>query len=469
MSVFVLDKKKNPLMPCCEKRAQLLLERGRAAVVRVYPFTIRLKDRVGGDIQPIRLSIDPGSKTTGLTLARESEEIDVESGEIKRTRHVVWLAELTHRGHSISETLTSRCSMRKARRGRNTQYREARFLNRGNKNKGWLPPSLQHRVDTVISWVERLQRLAPIKAISQELVRFDMQVMQNPEIDGIEYQQGTLAGYEVKEYLLEKWGRRCAYCESKNIPLQIEHIQPKSKGGSNRVSNLTLACEPCNTAKGAQPVEIFLAKKPQLLQSIVSQTKKPLKDAAAVNSTRWALYNALKMTGLPIETGTGGRTKWNRYVLNIPKSHALDALCVGTVDAVKNWQYPVFAIKSTGRGCYQRTRLTAYGFPRGYLMRKKSVHGFQTGDMVSADVPKGVKAGIHVGRAAVRASGYFNIQTAQNIIQGVSHRHCKIMQRADGYGYSIIAQQREVSGNLENASRSALSIPGINAEVSRAN
>ena len=469
MSVFVLDKKKNPLMPCSEKRARLLLKRGRAVVVRVYPFTIRLKDRVGGDTQPIRLGIDPGSKTTGLMLARESEKVDLVRGEIKRIRHALFLAELTHRGHSISEALTSRRSMRRARRGRNTLYRKPRFLNRSNKKKGWLAPSLQHRIDTVISWVNRLQCWTPIKAISQELVRFDMQVMQNPEISGIEYQQGTLAGYELKEYLLEKWERECVYCEAKNVPLQIEHIQPKSKGGSNRVSNLALACESCNTAKGAQSVSIFLAKKLHLLERILAQTKKPLKDAAAVNSTRWALLNTLKTIELPIETGTGGLTKWNRHSFGIPKSHALDALCVGRVDAVTNWQCSIFAIKATGRGCYQRTRLTAQGFPRGYLMRKKSVNGFQTGDIVRAEIPKGSKAGIYTGRVAIRASGYFNIQTTQNVIQGVSHSHCKIIQRSDGYGYSIIAPQREVSGNLGHASRAALSIPGINAEVSCAN
>lgn len=467
MAVFVTDKQKFPLMPCTEKRARLLLERGRAVVVRLYPFTIRLKDRVGGDTQPLRVGIDPGSKTTGFMLARESEDIDLLSGEVKQSRHVLWLAELNHRGRNISEALTSRRAMRRTRRGRHTPYRHARFLNRGNKQKGWLAPSLQHRVDTVVSWVTRLQRIAPLSAISQELVRFDMQLMQNPEISGIEYQQGALAGYELKEYLLEKWGRQCAYCEGENIPLQVEHIQPKARGGSNRVTNLTLACEACNRAKGAQPIAVFLANKPKILQKILAQVKRPLKDAAAVNSTRLALHRALQQSNLPLETGTGGRTKWNRHILGIPKTHALDAVCVGSVDAVYDWQCPILNIKATGRGSYQRTRLTAHGFPRGYLTRKKSVYGFQTGDMVRADVPKGKKIGIHVGRVAVRTSGSFNIQTATTVIQGISHRHCQITQRSDGYGYIIVAQQIKESGILGRASHAALSIPGMNAGVSR--
>ena len=98
-----------------------------------------------------------------------------------------------------------------------------------------------------------------ITAISLELVKFDMQQMENPEISGAEYQQGTLAGYEVREYLLEKWGRQCAYCGAKNVPLEIEHITPWSKSRDDRVCNLTLACHPCNEQKGTQDIRDFLA------------------------------------------------------------------------------------------------------------------------------------------------------------------------------------------------------------------
>ncbi|MEI6416042.1 MAG: hypothetical protein WCP34_17535, partial [Pseudomonadota bacterium] len=100
-----------------------------------------------------------------------------------------------------------------------------------------------------------------------------------------------------------------------------------------------------------------------------------------------------------------------------------------------------------GRGSYQRTRLDANGFPRGYLTRSKQIKGFQTGDRVRAHVEKGKKAGVHVGRVAVRATGSFNIQTTQGLVQGISYRHCKTIQRADGYGYShILALKGGVSG-----------------------
>jgi 5-methylcytosine-specific restriction endonuclease McrA len=428
MSVFVLGSDKRPLMPCSEKRARLLLERGRAAVFRRYPFTIILKDRTQDDceLQPVRVKIDPGSKVTGLAVVRE--------GGGNAGAHVLFLAELTHRGKQISDRLTARAAFRRRRRG-NLRYRPARFDNR-TKPDGWLAPSLRHRVDTTASWVARLRRLAPVSGIAMELVRFDMQALENPEIEGAEYQRGTLYGTEIREYLLEKWGRACAYCGVTDIPLQIEHIHCKARGGSNRISNLCIACEPCNVEKGSRLVEDFLADRPAVLARIKAQAKRPLKDAAAVNATRWALFQTLKDTGLPVETASGGRTKWNRTRLDIPKAHALDAVCVGEVAAVSGWRAPVLAVKATGRGAYQRTRLDRYGFPRGYLTRSKRVRGFQTGDMVRATVPFGKKSGAHTGRVAVRASGSFNIQTQDAVVQGVNAKHCTLLNRADGYDYS---------------------------------
>ncbi|MDD2714025.1 MAG: RNA-guided endonuclease IscB [Simplicispira sp.] len=477
MAVFVLDNQGKALMPCTEKRARLLLARGRARVHRLVPMVIRLVDRqiASCALQPLRLKLDPGSKTTGLALVRDAQVIDQHSGEVQTSVVVLNLMELVHRGRQISEALTARRQMRRRRRS-NLRYRAPRFLNRGNKKSGWLAPSLQHRVDTCMAWVGRIQRWAPLKALSSELVRFDMQALQNPEISGFEYQQGTLFGYELREYLLEKWGRQCAYCDIKDVPLQIEHIRPKAQGGSNRAANLTLACSCCNQKKAARSVEEFLAKDKKRLAKILADAKKPLRDAAAVNATRWALAHALKVTGLPVELASSGRTKFNRYTLGIPKIHALDAACVGAMTAIQNWQRPILMLKATGRGSYQRTRLNKFGFPRGYLMRSKRVQGFGTGDMVRADVPSGVKAGAHTGRVAIRASGFFNIQSHQGgksvVVQGISHRHCCVMQRSDGYGYFFHRAdntgREQARPTTTDAAHPPLYLPALNGGVSRA-
>lgn len=443
MSVFVLDKRKRPLMPCSEKRARKLLEAGRARVHKLFPFCIRLVDRLVEDsvLQGLRLSLDPGSKETGLAVARIAETMNAVTGEIEPVMHICFLMELVHRGMAIRKSLESRAAMRGRRRG-NLRYRAPRFDNRP-KPTGWLAPSLKHRVDTTYSWVKRISRMAPVTHLAQELVRFDMQAMQaqaeGHDIAGAEYQQGSLMGYEVREYLLEKYHRTCAYCDATGVPLQMEHIQARANAGSNRVSNLTLACHPCNQKKAARDIKEYLAKDPARLKRILAQAKAPLRDAAAVNSTRWALFNALKATGLPVETGSGGRTKWNRSRLGIVKTHALDAACVGNVYDVQGVNAPVLRVTCTGRGSRCKTRLDKYGFPRTYLTKQKTAFGFKTGDMVVANVSKGVKTGIHKGRLAIRLTGSFNIQTGvagAATVQGISHKYCHVIQRADGYGYS---------------------------------
>ena len=445
MAVFVLDRRGKPLMPCSEKRARLLLERGRARVHRLVPFAIRLVDRRVEDsvLQPLRLKLDPGSKATGLALVRDTEEVNVTTGEIERGAVVLNLFELVHRGAAIRKALQQRSGHRRRRRSANLRYRAPRFLNRARR-EGWLAPSLQHRGDTGMAWVERLRRWAPVTALSVERVRFDLQQLQNPEISGVEYQQGTLQGYEVKEYVLEKFRRTCVYCDAQHVPFNVDHVVAKANGGSDRVSNLACACIPCNDDKSDRWVEEFLAHDPARLAKLQAQIKAPLRDAAAVNSTRWALWRALVATDLPVETASGGCTKWNRHRLDIPKTHALDAACVGAVVAVSGWQRPTLTIVATGRGAYQRTRLTAHGFPRGFLLRQKQVHGFRTGDLAKAVVPSGKYAGTCVGRVAIRARPSFALQTP-TVVFDVHPKYLQQLQRGDGYGYRQQPKTERVS------------------------
>ncbi|MEQ9672137.1 RNA-guided endonuclease IscB [Coleofasciculus sp. G2-EDA-02] len=421
--VFVLDTNKRPLDPVHPGTARHLLNQGKASVFRRYPFAIILKEACpDAPVQDLELKFDPGSKTSGIA--------------IKQGNKVIFGAELQHRGQQIKDALLSRRQLRRGRRNRKTRYRKARFLNR-TRPDGYLPPSLQHRVDTVLTWVNRFCRLAPIGSIAQELVRFDLQLMQNPEISGVQYQQGELQGYEVREYLLEKWSRKCAYCGVENVPLEIEHIQPRSKGGSDRVSNLSLACNPCNQAKGNQDIREFLAGKPDLLNRILKQAKSPLKDAAAVNSTRWALFNALKATGLPISSGTGGQTKFNRTRLNLPKTHWLDAACVGQIDSLLFLASKPLLIAAKGHGTRQMCGTDKYGFPSRHRSRIQVHKGFQTGDIVAATVTTGKKIGSYVGRVLCRASGSFDIATKAGRVAGVSHKYCNPIHRKDGYAYTF--------------------------------
>ena len=448
--VFVLDTNKQPLAPCTPGMARSLLKAGKAAVFRQYPFTIILKKAVRPplrkpqrtqahqeavdkkEIKTCQLKLDPGSKTTGIAILQDNK--------------LIWAAELTYRGQQIKDDLESRRSLRRGRRGRKTRYRQPRFLNR-TREKGWLAPSLEHRVLTTMTWVNKLIKLCPIGSIAMELVRFDTQKLENPEISGLEYQQGTLYQYEVREYLLEKFNRTCAYCGTKDVLLEVEHIKPKSQGGSNKVSNLAIACVPCNQAKSNLDIREFLADKPSILKRVLAHLIAPLKDAAAVNSTRWKLFNALKETGLPVTIGTGGQTKFNRTQQGLEKRHYLDAACVGNTPKLEILTNQPLLIKCNGHGQRQVIHVDKFGFPRrnkAYQLVRKSalikvVKGFQTGDIIKAVVTKGKKIGSYLGKVAIRSSGSFNIKTVAETVQGINYKYCQQVHRKDGYVYGFTA------------------------------
>jgi 5-methylcytosine-specific restriction endonuclease McrA len=419
--VFLIDSNKTPLNPVHPAQARKLLDSEKAAVFQCYPFTLILKRVIENpNVYPLTLKIDPGSKFTGIAL-------------VTNQGNVVWAMELQHRGQQIKDALLHRRAVRRGRRNRNTRYRQARFLNR-KRPDGWLAPSLRHRILTIETWVKRLQKFAPLDSIAQELVKFDTQAIQNPEISGIEYQQGTLKGYECREYLLEKWNRQCAYCGVKDVPLEIEHIQPKSQGGSDRISNLCLACHKCNQRKGNRDIKDFLKGKSDVLNRVLKQAKTTLKDAASVNSTRWALFNTLKSFGLPVSTGTGGQTKFNRIRFSLPKAHWIDAACVGVVNAIKVVTTKILKVKATGFGGRQRCQTDKFGYPQKHRPLRP-ILGFCTGDIVRANVPKGKYKGTFTARVCPMSHGYgeFVIDKKR---RSIKLDYLTSIHRKDGYEYA---------------------------------
>jgi 5-methylcytosine-specific restriction endonuclease McrA len=420
--VFQLNADKTPLDMLHPGTARRMLDHGEAAVYRRVPFTIIRKSQVKAEPQPVALKVDPGSKTTGIALVADGA--------------VVFAINLAHRGAAIKKKLEARRALRRGRRARHTRYRAPRFDNR-RKPEGWLPPSLMSRVDNVASWAKRLIAIVPVKTIDVETVRFDMALMQNAEISGVEYQQGELAGYEVREYLLEKFNRTCAYCDKQNVPLEIEHVLAKSNGGSNRVSNLTLACHPCNERKGNRDIHEFLDRDQVRLAKILANLKKPLKDAAAVNATRYAIGSALKATGLPTAFWSGGRTKMNRVAQGYAKDHWIDAACVGESGALVRIAATIKAlsVKAVGRGSRQMCKVDRFGFPRSAAKSVKRVDGYQTGDTVRLVQPGGKHAGTYVGTVAVRARRAFDLKCVGAKITSAS-KNFTLLQKTNGYEFA---------------------------------
>lgn len=418
--VFVIDTSKKPLDMCHPAKARKLLRDGKAKIYRKEPFTIILTKIVDKPAEnKYRLKIDYGSRYTGLAILKDAK--------------VCWLGQLEHRTN-IKELLDKRRGYRKRRRNINIRYRKPRFKYR-TKPKGWLPPSLMSRVDNIRTFITRLIRMLPLGTISYENVKFDTQKMMNPDIHGIEYQQGTLEGYEIREYLSEKFNHKCCYCgigQGQGRKFEVEHIIPVSRGGTNRISNLAWSCHVCNQEKGSMTAEEYGHPEVQ------AQAKKPLKDATVVTATRWKVYDLLKSFNLPVECGTGGLTFYNRTQRNIPKEHYFDACCVGksTPKVLYFCTNIVHIITAIGRGKHCRTNVDASGFPRGYLARQKIFFGFQTGDNVKAIVTKGKKIGTYFGKVLCRKTGSFDIRTKTGQVQGISHKYFRLIQHSDGYLYA---------------------------------
>lgn len=417
--VFVIDTSKKPLDMCHPAKARKLLRDGKAKIYRKELFTIILTKIVDKPAEnKYRLKIDYGSRYTGLAILKDAK--------------VCWLGQLEHRTN-IKELLDKRRGYRKRRRNINIRYRKPRFKYR-TKHKGWLPPSLMSRIDNIRTFITRLIRMLPLGAISYENVKFDTQKMMNPDIHGIEYQQGTLEGYEIREYLSKKFNHKCCYCgisQGQGGKFEIERIIPVSRGGTNKISNLAWSCHVCNQEKGSMTAEEYGHPEVQ------AQAKKPLKDATLVTATRWKVYDILKSFNLPVECSTGGLTCYNRTQRNIPKEHYFDACCVGksTPKALYFCTNIVHIITAIGRGKHCRTNVDASSFPRGYLARQKRFFGFQTGDIVKAVVTKGKKIGTYFGKVLCRKTGSFDIRTKTGRVQGISHKYFRLIQHSDGYLY----------------------------------
>lgn len=398
MLVFVLNKHGKPLMPTTPAKARRMLDSGKAIVVKQTPFTIQLVYGSSGYKQDITLGIDAGYSTIGFSAVSNDKELIA--------------GELTLR-NDIKRLLEKRSNYRRTRRSR-LWHREPRFNNRGI-SKGWLAPSIKHKLDSHLKLIDKIKKLLPITRIIVEIASFDTQKMQKPEISGVEYQQGELQGYNIRNYLLEKFNHKCAYCGKKDVPLEIEHIVPKSRGGSNRVSNLTIACHECNQAKGNQTAEEFGYPK------IQTKAKKSLRATAFMNIVRSKIVDILKC-----DKTYGYITKHDRIELGIEKSHVNDAFIIAGGRDQKRSSHQIIA-KQVRR---QNRSLHKANFLKGGKLKRntvKEVNNFRRFDKVKYD---NKTCFIH----GLRSSGYFDIRSinGEKIKASVSSKKLTFLEHAKG-------------------------------------
>lgn len=361
--VFVLNRDGKPLMPCTPAKARHLLEHGKAKVRTVKPFTIQLNWDCEHNVQKITLGIDAGYSNIGYSAVSNKEELI--SGEIRLRR-------------DVSKKLRERRMYRKEKRNR-LWYRKSRYINRGNaRTEGRLMPSIKHKLDTHTRLVNKLKELLPITKTIIEVATFDPQKMQNPEISGVEYQQGALHGYNVREYLLEKFNRTCVYCKKQNLPLEIEHLTPKSKGGTNRVKNLVISCHKCNQRKGNRTVEEFG------FSEVRTQAEKSFKSAIFMNLVRHKIAKELDC-----DITYGYITKHKRIEEGLDKTHYNDAFIIANGDG-QNRACPILntQIKRNSR----RLQINRKGFAPAIRRQK---YKLQPNDVVLYKGKKCKIKGVH--------------------------------------------------------------------------
>ena len=358
--VPVLDREGRPLMPTRPSRARRLLRDVRATKVwRRGVFAIQMLDVSTDDpdtvVDGVEMNIDPGASATGMAVVSERDGV--------RRAHA--LIELRHRGSRVRNRMERRRSLRRNRRSR-LRNRPPRFDNR-TRPAGWLAPSLVTRLENTVTWVSRLMSLFPVRLIRVEDAVFDTQMMADAEISGEQYQQGDLLGWQLRSYVFHRDGRRCVYCSRTDAErYELDHVVPRSLGGSDRVSNLVVSCRECNARKGNRTVADFLAERPDRLAAVRRIQGQSLAGAAHLNVIVPELLGRLGEMGVPVSTHDSYTTSWTRRRLGVGKTHVNDALCLGTPMKVEHVPERKLVVAATGRGDRQMLRPPdRHGNPRG--------------------------------------------------------------------------------------------------------
>ena len=398
--IYVISKDGQPLMPTkCHGKVKHMLRDGRAKVVQRTPFTIRLTYESTTYTQPIALGIDAGSKTVGISATTDDEEL--------------YSAELTLR-NDIVDLLSTRRQFRSARRNRKTRYRQPRFNNR-RKPKGWVAPSIQHKIDTHLKAVAQIHNILPITHIIVEVAAFDIQKIKNPDVSGEKYQQGDQLGFwNVREYVLFRDGHKCQHCKgkSKDRILNVHHIESRKTGG-DAPNNLITLCETCHDKHHDGEIKLKVKRGASF------------KDTAFIGIMRWAFYNRLKELYPNVNLTYGYITKNTRIRNGLEKSHRTDARCIANVKATSSdiW-YRQKAVRRNNRSLHKAT-INKGGY-RKANQAPKFVYGFQLFDKVRY-------GGQECFVFSRRTSGYFDLRMLDGtkVHASANYKKLKLLETAN--------------------------------------
>lgn len=393
-------------MPCSPAKARKLLKAGHAKIKRVNPFQIQLTRATGETVQPVTLGVDAGSKTIGLSANSAKAEL--------------YASEVALRT-DVSDLLSTRREFRCARRSRKARYRAARFDNRvRSKNKGWLAPSVENKIQAHISRVQNVCRLIPVNKIRVETAAFDIQKIKNPDIGGTDYQKGDQLGFwNVREYVLSRDGHVCQHCKgkSKDRILNVHHIESRKTGGDSP-GNLSTLCKTCHKAYHRGEIQLKVKCSPSF------------RDAAFMGIMRWTFFNRLKalFSHLTVENTYGYLTKYARIRFGIAKTHCADAYCIAGFLRAKRMGEYLFQkqVRKHNRQLHKATILK--GGVRKAQQAPYIVKGFSLFDRVRING----EVGFVFGR---RSSGYFDVRRLDGtkISAGVSFKKLKRIESRQSF------------------------------------
>lgn len=396
--VYVINIDGNPLMPCKEAKARKLLRDNKAKIYKRNPFTIQLLFECENQVQDITLGVDAGSKHIGLSATTDKKELYAADVELR---------------NDIVDLLSTRRENRRTRRNR-LRYRKPRFNNRvHSKNKGWIAPSIQNKIQTHLRVVEDIYKILPIFKIIVETASFDIQKIQNSDISGEEYQQGDQLGFwNVREYVSWRDNHECQYChgKSKDKVLNVHHLESRKTGGDTP-NNLITLCETCH--RKYHKSEIQLKQK----------RGKSFRDASFMGIMRWAFYNKLKELYPNVFMTYGYITKNTRIENYLPKEHYVDARCISGNPLSEPLGYYFYQKKVR---CHNRQIHKANLIKGGIKKHNQAeylVKGFRLYDKVRYDG----QVGFVFGR---RATGYFDIRklNGEVIHRSVSYKKLELLE-----------------------------------------
>lgn len=394
MLVYVLNKHGKPLMPTNSAKARLMLKQGKAKVVKRTPFTIQLIYGSSGYVQPITLGVDTGYKNIGLSAVLSAKELLRSEVELRT---------------DIPKLLSEKRQYRRTRRNR-LWHRPARFLNRGNKKGGWLAPSVEHKLDAHIKAVNIVKSILPVSSVAIEAAAFDIQKIKNPDISGIEYQNGEQKEFwNVREYVLCRDGHKCSHCGKSNTVLNVHHIVSRQTGG-NRPDNLVTLCEKCHKDYHEGRIKLSAKK------------RKGFKAETIMSILRWKIVNKLRELGNTVNTTYGYLTKSARIALGMEKSHANDAFCIasGCSRERTDNNYFIKFVRKCNRSLFKANLLKG---GKRKVNAIKEAFGFKRWDKVLHD---GIECFIY----GLRSSGYFDVRrlTGEKINASAKHTNLRLIE-----------------------------------------